>query len=78
LVYTCTVTANGLKGVMGYTTQSPSFKGRFMAARAASLDEAATDLLLGPAREASVGAAAPVAGVPLPAEVISVPVLTPV
>lgn len=46
LVYTCTVTANGLKGVMGYTTASPNAKGRFTAARAASLDQAATDLLL--------------------------------
>jgi hypothetical protein len=78
LVYTCTVTANGLKGVMGYTTQSPSGKGRFMAARAASLDEAATDILLGPAREVSVDGPHPAAGEPLPAEVISVPVLAPV
>lgn len=49
LVYTCTVAASGLKGVMGYTTASPNLKGRFMATRAAALAAPALDPLVGPA-----------------------------
>jgi len=49
LVYTCVVTANGLEGVMGYTTAPPNpGKGRFKAARAASIDTVVLDPLIGP------------------------------
>lgn len=74
LVYTCTVTANGLKGVMGYTNSS--MKGRFKAFRAAALAEASADLLVGPAKPLELQANGRGAGAPLPAEVVSVPVLT--
>ncbi len=54
LVYSGTVTANGLKGVMGYTTApSNTRKGRFYAARAAGMDAVgAADPLLGPTGQA--------------------------
>lgn len=49
LVYTCTVTANALEGVMGYTTAPPNpGKGRFRATRAASVAESAMDPAIGP------------------------------
>jgi hypothetical protein len=51
LVYTCTITAGGLKGVMGYTTASPNpGKGRFTATRAASIAELPIDPLIGPTK----------------------------
>jgi len=51
LVYTCTVTADGLKGVMGYTTAPPNpGKGRFTATRAASVAESTIDPLIGPTK----------------------------
>ena len=78
LVYSGTVSPNGLKGVMGYTTQSPNWKGRFMAARAASLDVADTDLLVGPAKGVAVDGNGRYQGVALPAEIVTVPVLAPV
>jgi hypothetical protein len=56
LVYTCTVTANGLNGVMGYTTAPPNpGKGRFTATRAASAAAEAMDPLLGPSRDLAMG-----------------------
>lgn len=52
LIYTCTVTANGLQGVMGYTTAPPNpGKGRFTATRAASIAELTIDPLIGPTKE---------------------------
>ena len=51
LVYTGTVDANGIKGVMGYTTAPPNpGKGRFTATRAAAIAEMSVDPLLGPAQ----------------------------
>jgi hypothetical protein len=56
LVYSCIVTANGLEGVMGYTTAPPNpGKGRFKAARSASIDMVAIDPLLGPTQGLQVG-----------------------
>jgi hypothetical protein len=51
LVYTCTVSASGLKGVMGYTTTASNAKGRFMATRAAAVSAPAQDPLIGPAAD---------------------------
>jgi len=49
LVYTCTVDANALKGVMGYTSAPPNpGKGRFSATRAASIPTLPVDPLIGP------------------------------
>jgi hypothetical protein len=56
LVYTGTISANGLVGVMGYTTASPSLKGRFKATRAAALAAPDLDCLLGPAPSMKPGA----------------------
>jgi hypothetical protein len=50
LVYTCTVTANGLNGVMGYTTTNGS-KGRFYAARAAAVADLRIDPVIGPTKD---------------------------
>lgn len=50
LVYTCTVAADGLKGVMGYTTANGS-KGRFTAIRAAAVAELRIDPVIGPTKE---------------------------
>jgi hypothetical protein len=55
LVYTCTVSADGLKGVMGYTTAPPNpGKGRFFATRAASVAELSMDPLIGPIKESLI------------------------
>lgn len=63
LVYTCIVAADGLKGVMGYTTAPPNpGKGHFYALRAAAVSEAAADVNVGPVEEALMG----VNGEPLP------------
>lgn len=52
LVYSCTVSADGISGVMGYTTAPPNpGKGRFMAKRAASVAESSVDPLIGPVQE---------------------------
>lgn len=52
LVYTCTVAADGLKGVMGYTSAPPNpGKGRFYALRAAAVSNLPADPLVGPVHE---------------------------
>ena len=56
LVYTCTVSTSGLKGVMGYTTVSPNTKGRFMATRSAALAVADQDPMIGPAAALALSA----------------------
>jgi hypothetical protein len=56
LVYTCTVSANELKGVMGYTTAPPNpGKGRFTATRAAAVAALPVDPLIGPTDGLLVG-----------------------
>ncbi len=56
LVYTCTVTANELKGVMGYTTAPPNpGKGRFKAIRAAAVAESAMDPVIGVTKGLLIG-----------------------
>ena len=56
LVYTGTVAADGLKGVMGYTTAPPNpGKGRFYAFRAAAVSEAPVDVNVGPVEESLKG-----------------------
>lgn len=56
LVYTATVTANGLSGVMGYTTAPPNpGKGRFMATRAAAMAAAEMDPMIAPVEDTLVG-----------------------
>jgi hypothetical protein len=53
LIYTCTVDANGLKGIMGYAKALPNpGKGRFYAMRAAAVSELSIDPMLGPTKEA--------------------------
>jgi len=52
LVYTCTVAAGELNGVMGYTSPPPNpGKGRFTAKRAASVSELPVDPLIGPTKK---------------------------
>ncbi len=72
LVYTGTVTANGLQGVMGYTTSA--LKGRFNAARAAALAETGADLLIGPSEPLVLQGNGRSEGSALTAEVVSGPV----
>lgn len=56
LVYTCTVTPNALKGVMGYTTAPPNpGKGRFTATRAASVPVLAMDPAIAPTKGLPMG-----------------------
>lgn len=62
LVYSCTVAADGLKGIMGYTSAPPNpGKGRFYAARAAAVSAATADPVLGPTEQALLDAS----GLPL-------------